>query len=146
MKSIVIGSDHAGFDRKSELLEYLKQKNYTCYDCGCYDLNSVDYPDYAKAVAGKVSSDTNLLGILLCGSGIGVSIVANRWKGIRAALCWDIEIARLSRQHNDANIICLPARFLDKEKMIEIVNEFLNTEFEGGRHLNRIRKIDSENE
>ncbi len=146
MKSIVIGSDHAGFDMKTELLEYLKLKNFTCYDSGCYDKNSVDYPDYANAVAGKVSSDKNLLGILLCGSGIGVSIAANRWKGIRAALCWDMEIARLSRQHNDANIICLPARFLDKEKMIEIVNEFLNTEFEGGRHSNRIRKIDSENE
>lgn len=141
---IIIGSDHAGFHMKQRVAEYLTLNNLKFEDCGCYDDNSVDYPDYARAVVSKVLDNSAAVGILLCGSGIGVSITANRFKGVRAALCWNSEIARLSRQHNDANVLCLPSRFLAVEEMKEIVSVFLNTDFEGGRHTNRIRKIDNE--
>jgi len=143
-KIIIIGSDHAGFHMKQTVAEYLMLNNWKFEDCGCYEVNSVDYPDYARAVVMKVLDNSAALGILLCGSGIGVCITANRFKGIRAALCWNVEIAKLSRQHNDANVLCLPSRFLTDKEMKEIVSVFLNTDFEGGRHTNRIRKIDND--
>lgn len=143
-KMIWVGSDHAGYSMKTLLLEYMKSQECEFIDCGCYDNHSVDYPDYAKKVATEVIGSKKSIGILLCGSGIGVSITANRLKGIRAALCWNAEIAKLSRQHNDANIVCLPARFINAEEMQKIVSTFLNTDFEGGRHMNRIRKIENE--
>ena len=143
-RTIVIGSDHAGYEMKCKLIEFLKNERISFDDCGCYDNNSVDYPDYAKVVVKQVLTTVSSLGILLCGSGIGVSIMANRHKGIRAALCWTEDIARLSRQHNDANVLCMPARFLTVEEMKEIVLAFLNTPFEGGRHQNRINKIENE--
>ena len=141
---IIIGSDHAGYDMKTKVISHLGVVEYNVVDCGCYDSNAVDYPDFAKAVAKKVLDTSDALGILLCGSGIGVSITANRFKGIRAALCWNAEIAKLSRKHNDANILCLPARFISEGDMKDIVSAFLNTEFESGRHMNRIKKIDNE--
>ena len=141
---LYIGSDHAGYSMKKCLMRLLEEEYYNFEDCGCFDASPVDYPDFAKAVVLKVLDKPMSLGILLCGSGIGVSITANRYKGIRAALCWNTEIAKLSRQHNDANILCLPARFLTEEEMKEIVNVFLNIEFEGGRHSDRIKKIENE--
>ena len=143
-KTIIIGSDHAGYEMKTSLTKYFVQAGYTYCDEGCYDMVSVDYPDYAKKVATNVLSDNTRIGILLCGSGIGVSITANRFSGIRAALCWTEEIARLSRQHNDANILCIPARFIHVNQAIEIVEVFMKTDFEGGRHLNRVKKIENE--
>lgn len=142
MKNIAIGSDHAGFKLKNDLIVELLELGYEVQDFGPDDSNSVDYPDYAHPVANSVVEGENQLGILICGSGIGVSISANRHKGVRAALCWDEEIATLSRQHNNANVLCLPARFLSKAKAIKITTAFLNTEFEGGRHERRIEKIE----
>lgn len=143
-KKIWVGCDHAGYSMKTVLIEYLRSLKYEFIDCGCFDNNSVDYPDYAKKVAVEVMANRDSIGFLLCGSGIGVSITANRWKGIRAALCWNAEIVKLSRQHNDANILCLPARFISEEEMKDMVSTFLNTEFERGRHINRIKKIENE--
>ena len=137
---IIIGSDHAGFEMKEALKEWLQITSLTLEDVGCHSDQSVDYPDYAHVVAHKVESEDSV-GILLCGSANGVCITANKHQGIRAALCWNSEIATLARQHNDANIVCIPARFISLEQAKDIVHQFLNTTFEGGRHQNRVNKI-----
>lgn len=140
MKKIAIASDHAGF----ELKEYLKQQlqnQYEIMDFGTYSNDSVDYPDFAHPAANSVENGENELGILICGSGEGVSITANKHQKIRCALCWMPELAVLARQHNNANMISLPARFIAKELALEIVQKFLITDFEGGRHQNRVDKI-----
>lgn len=137
---IIIGSDHAGFAMKEQLKAWLAEQSHECMDEGCHSESSVDYPDYAHAVAQKVESEDSL-GILLCGSANGVCITANKHAGIRAALCWTKEISSLARQHNDANIVCIPARFISLDEAKEIVSAFLTTPFEGGRHQNRVNKI-----
>lgn len=140
-KIIPIGADHAGFQLKSKVIKHLEQKGYELKDFGCYSEESIDYPDYGHPVAEMVESNQGLLGILICGSGNGINMTANKHQGIRSALCWKKEIAELARQHNNANIIALPARFVSEEEAIEMVDVFLSTEFEGGRHQNRVNKI-----
>lgn len=139
---IAIGSDHAGFSLKEELKTILVQRSIEVIDVGTDTTTSVDYPDFGVAVARKVLSGTADRGILVCGSGIGMSIVANRFRGIRAALCLDTETARLSRLHNDANIIVLAGRKTDSRSAEAIVAVWLDTDFEGGRHENRLDKIE----
>lgn len=138
---IAIGADHAGFEVKEMIIGFLKEKKIECHDFGTYSNDSVDYPDFAHPVASAVENKTYNLGILICGSGQGVNITANKHQGIRAALCWNSEIAALSRQHNDANILSIPGRFLKDEEIIKMVEVFINTLFEGGRHANRTQKI-----
>lgn len=140
--NLAIGSDHAGFKLKNELLVHLLEKGLELQDFGPDTADSVDYPDYAHKVAESVSTGENNLGILICGSGNGVCITANKHKGIRAALAWEEEIAALARQHNNANVLCVPARFVSKTKAYKIVDAWLDTKFEGGRHQNRISKIE----
>ena len=142
-KKLYIASDHAGFDLKASVIEHLKTKNIEVQDCGCYSMDSVDYPDYAQAVANKVLTDADSEGILICGSGIGMNIAANRFKGIRAALIYEPELAVLSRTHNNANVLVLAARFTDTNKANEIIDTWLKTSFEGGRHQSRVEKMDS---
>lgn len=140
-KPIAIGCDHAGFDCKEDLISFLEAEKMAYHDFGTYSKDSVDYPDFAHAVAKEVESGKASFGILLCGSANGVAITANKHQGIRAAICWGEEIAELARKHNNANIICIPARFVrdgDAEKMLDI---FMHTEFEGGRHAIRVDKI-----
>ena len=138
---IPIGSDHAGFETKQAVIQHLQAKGYEVKDYGCYSEESIDYPDYAHPVAEHVENNPGTLGILLCGSGNGISMTANKHQGIRCALCWNPEIASLARQHNDANIVSLPARFISDEEAFEITDIFLSTSFEGGRHANRVAKI-----
>lgn len=138
---IVIGSDHAGFEYKAQIIEFLKEKNIDVIDVGTYSDASCDYPDYAHALAEKIENKEANLGILLCGSANGVAMAANKHQGIRAALCWENEIASLARTHNDANVICLPARYITIEAAFEMVSTFLTTDFEGGRHQKRVDKI-----
>lgn len=140
-KTIPIGSDHAGFKLKEVLVAYLLKQGYHVKDFGCFSEESIDYPDFAHPVSEMVESNKGMLGILICGSGNGINMTANKHQGIRSALCWKNEIASLARQHNDANIIALPARFISEEEAISMVDLFLTTPFEGGRHLNRIQKI-----
>lgn len=139
--SIGIACDHAGFDYKEELKKYLELEGYEVKDYGTYSNESSDYPDYAHPVAYAVENNKHKFGITICGSGNGINMTANKYQKIRAALCWNVEIAELARLHNDANICSLPARFVDYNLVKEIVNTFLNTNFEGGRHLRRIEKI-----
>jgi ribose 5-phosphate isomerase B len=136
---IAIGSDHAGFEYKEMLRAFLSDHDVT--DFGTYAPDSVDYPDFAHPVADAVESRAATLGILVCGSANGVAITANKHQGIRAAICWQTEIAELARKHNNANILCIPARFISEELAKDITNLFLNTEFEGGRHGTRVGKI-----
>ncbi|MFZ4863483.1 ribose 5-phosphate isomerase B [Sphingobacterium sp. Mn56C] len=138
---IAIGSDHAGFEYKSQLIVFLQELGYDVKDFGTHSLDSVDYPDFAHPVASSVENGENTLGILVCGSANGVAITANKHQGIRAAIAWQNEIAALARQHNNANIVCIPARFIDIELAKKITETFLTTEFEGGRHANRVGKI-----
>lgn len=138
---IAIGSDHAGFEYKQGLIEFLESKGLQVKDMGVYDSNSADYPDFAHPVAYAVEKREVSSGILVCGSGNGVAITANKHQGIRAALCWTPEIAKLARLHNNANIICLPSRFVGVDEAKEMVEVFINTEFEGGRHQARVDKI-----
>ena len=138
---IAIGSDHAGFELKEQLITYLRSHNNNVIDKGCFSLDRADYPDYGHAVANAVINNEVDFGILMCGSGNGINMSANKHKGIRAALCWNSEIALLARQHNDANILALPGRFLDPEFAMKLVRIFLTTPFEGGRHQKRIEKI-----
>ena len=138
--NITIGSDHAGVQYKSEITQFLQQKKYKILDVGTYTKESVDYPDYAHLVAQEVMVGSEF-GILICGSGNGVSMAANKHKGIRAAICWNKEIAKLARNHNNANIISLPARFLKKSDALKIIETFLSESFDGGRHTNRVNKI-----
>ena len=139
---IAIGSDHAGFERKEEVRNYLQGKGITVLDKGTFSEERADYPDFGHAVAIAVENKEVDLGIILCGSGNGINMSANKHKGIRSALCWNEEIAALSRQHNDANIMALPARFITKETAIKCADAFLSATFEGGRHADRIKKID----
>ncbi len=140
---IAVGSDHAGFDLKKDLLVYLSEKGYSLEDMGPNSADSVDYPDFAHKVASSVETKTCDLGILICGSGNGVCITANKHHGVRAALAWEPELASLARQHNNANVICLPARFVSQEKAFQIVDAYLESAFEGGRHENRVNKIET---
>ena len=139
---IAIGCDHAAFDEKNNLITYLENKNFLVKDFGCFSNDSVDYPDYARLVAKEIQKNNYDFGILICGSGIGISIAANRHRGIRAALCTSEFHAEMSRKHNDANIIALGARITPIDEMFIIISKFLDTEFEGGRHQNRIEKIE----
>jgi ribose 5-phosphate isomerase B len=139
---IAIGSDHAGFELKEQLIAYLKLKNNTVIDKGCYSLDRADYPDYGHAVANAIINKDADFGILMCGSGNGINMSANKHKGIRAALCWNSEIALLARQHNDANVLVLPARYISVEEAQKCIDVFLSTIFEGGRHQARLEKID----
>ncbi len=138
---IAIGCDHAGTSLREELIHYLQEKGHEIIDFGTKTTDSVDYPDYAHPVANAVESNQADKGILICGSANGVCITANKHAGIRAALCWKPEIAELARQHNDANIIGIPARFMSTDEAKASVNLFLTTAFEGGRHQNRVNKI-----
>jgi len=138
---IAVASDHAGFERKQVVLEYLRQQGIEFKDFGAFSTESSDYPDFAHPLAEAVGLGEFDKGITLCGSGNGINMTANKHQGIRSAICWLPEIARLARLHNDANVCALPARFISDEEAIEIVEIFLNTDFEGGRHINRINKI-----
>jgi ribose 5-phosphate isomerase B len=138
---IVIGSDHAGFEYKTKLVQWLQEKGFEVLDMGVHQSNSVDYPDFAHPVANAVERDEAAFGILLCGSANGVCMTANKHQGIRAALCWEAEVAKLTRQHNNANIICIPARFVAFEYARQMTELFMDTQFEGGRHQLRIDKI-----
>ena len=138
---IAIGSDHAGFTRKQEILEHLQALGHDVKDLGTYSKDSMDYPDIAVEVAKLVASKEVERGILVCGSGIGVSIVANKKEGVRAANCVNEEMASLSRQHNDANVLTLGERMVDAKTALSMVDIFLNTPFEGGRHEQRVNKI-----
>ncbi len=138
---IPIGCDHAGFQLKQELISYLESKGYEVKDFGCYSEESIDYADYAHPVAELVEQNKGMRGILICGSGNGINMTANKHQGIRSALCWQPEIAKLAREHNDANIIALPARFISSESAKEMIDLFFSTDFEGGRHQKRIEKI-----
>lgn len=138
---IIIASDHAGYDLKEHIKEYLSEHNIKLKDLGCNSLDSVNYPGYAHQVAKEVLANHSR-GILICGSGIGMSIAANRHPGIRAALCNSVECGKLSRQHNDSNILVLGARFISNELAIEILETWLKTQFEGGRHQSRVELID----
>jgi ribose 5-phosphate isomerase B len=140
--NIQIGSDHAGVELKSNIKSYLETLGYSVQDFGTHNTDSMDYPDVAHPVANAVLNDPNSLGILICGSGNGVCLTANKHQGILAALCWLPELGALARQHNNANILCLPARFISEQTAKEIVDAYLNAEFEGGRHQNRVDKVD----
>lgn len=138
---IPIGADHAGFELKQELISFLEERGYSLKDYGCHSEDSIDYPDFAHPVANYVLDNADCLGILICGSGNGINMTANKHQGIRSALCWKKEIAELARAHNNANIIALPARFISIEEAKEMVIAFLETAFEGGRHQRRVDKI-----
>jgi len=138
---ISIGSDHAGFQYKKDIIAMLEEQGYDVQDYGCHDESSVDYPDFAHPVATKVANKEVNFGVLVCGSGNGVCITANKHEGVRAALCWTVEVAKVVRMHNDANIICMPARFVSKITAGKMLDAFIETKFEGGRHQNRIDKI-----
>ncbi len=140
-QEIPIGSDHGGFELKQYLIENLSKEGYIFKDFGTNSESSVDYPDLIHPVAKSINDNVNQFGIIICGSGQGASMTANKYPNVRAALCWDLTQAKLTRQHNNANIISLPGRFLDFEVAKEMVTAFLNEEFEGGRHMNRINKI-----
>jgi ribose 5-phosphate isomerase B len=138
---IAIGADHAGFEYKEAIKQWLSEQGFTVEDKGTHSLDSTDYPDYAHPVASMVEDGKAGVGILICGSANGVAISANKHQGIRAALCWNTDVAALARQHNSANVICIPARFVSMDEAKKMVEIFLGTEFEGGRHQNRVDKI-----
>lgn len=138
---IPIASDHAGFELKEKVIKYLSSKNIDTKDFGTYSSDSVDYPDFAHKVGSAINKGEYKRGIVICGSGNGVQMTVNKYPGVRCALCWNEEIASLARQHNDANILSLPARFIPEELALKIVDIFLNTDFEGGRHQRRVEKI-----
>lgn len=138
---VAIGGDHAGYEYKEEVISYLEGKGVQVKDFGTGSAASVDYPDFAHPVASAVESGEYAYGILICGSANGVAITANKHQGIRAAICWGDELARLARSHNNANILCIPAKFVDTATAKEMVDIFSETVFEGGRHENRVNKI-----
>lgn len=140
-KKIALGSDHAGFILKKKIINELKIKEIPFYDYGTFSEESSDYPDFAHAVAKAVNDGEYERGIVICGSGNGVNITANKYPNVRAALCWNEEIARLARLHNNANILSLPARFIEVKEALKALDAFLNTDFEGGRHMRRVEKI-----
>ncbi len=138
---IAIGNDHAGYELKLAMKVWLNEHGYEVKDFGTGSTDSVDYPDYAHMVAEAVEKGEFERGVLICGSGLGVSMTANKHQGIRAALCWIPEIAELARLHNNANILCMAGRFIEKEVAVQIMEKFFSTPFEGGRHQNRVDKI-----
>lgn len=140
--SILMASDHAGFQMKSKLKQYLESKEMKVVDLGTHTGDAVDYPDYGHQIGKLISEGEYVLGITICGSGNGINMTTNKYKGIRGALCWNEEIAELARKHNDANVCSLPGRFISQEMAEKIVDIFLSTGFDGGRHEQRIRKID----
>lgn len=138
---IAIGGDHAGFEYKSEVIKHLKERGFEVEDFGPFNNESCDYPDHVHPVAKDVISNSSQLGILICGSGNGVSMTANKYQEIRSALCWLPELAELARSHNNANVLSIPARFVELSVAIEMVNTFVDTKFEGGRHEKRVNKM-----
>lgn len=138
---IAIGSDHAGYTLKEKVKTHLQERGYQVEDVGAYSEGSVDYPDFAHPVAKRVENNEVDMGVLMCGSGNGICMSANKHQGIRAALAWNEEISSLARQHNNANILCLPARFVDHDLALKIVDAFFDAKFEGGRHERRVNKI-----
>lgn len=140
-KAIALASDHAGFDTKQVVIKYLEEKGIAYHDFGCFSSESVDYPEFAHAIGSAIDKGEFEIGITCCGSGQGISIVANKHQNVRSALCWNAEIAALAVQHNNANICAIPGRFVTNEEAIAIVEAYLNSEFEGGRHARRIAKI-----
>lgn len=142
-KKIIIGSDHGGFDLKEKIKSLLEGESYVVEDAGCFDGASVHYPEIANVVAGKVSNDEIKKGILICGTGIGMSLAANRFKNVRATLCHDHITARFSREHNDSNILVMGQRVLGDEVAFDIVKTWLHTKFEGGRHQTRLSMFDN---
>ena len=138
---ISIGNDHAGPDYKKAIVAYLEEKGHTIINHGTDTFDSVDYPDFGHAVAFDVQIKNTDLGIVICGSGNGIAMTANKHQDVRAAICWTKEIAELARQHNDANVISIPARYTSIQQAVDMVDTFLNTKFEGGRHANRVNKI-----
>ena len=140
-RTVCIASDHAGFNLKEEIKNHLINKNVSIFDLGPFNNHSVDYPDYAKKLANRIKLKKSDVGILVCGSGTGMAISANKIKSIRAAVCYNLKSTRLSRQHNNANIIALGSRLTNKKLSFKLVETFLKTKFEGGRHLRRIKKI-----
>jgi len=141
IKGIILASDHAGFKLKNEIKRFLIKKRKKILDVGTKNSNSVDYPVFAHKLSKRINRDRNSFGILICGSGIGMDMTANKYKNIRAALCYDLKSTKLSRQHNNANVMALGARLTKKKIALKCVNAFLNTKFKGGRHLRRIKKI-----
>lgn len=138
---IAIGCDHGGYELKNHIIDHLKNKGIEVKDYGCYDENSIDYPDVAKVVCDSINNNECESGILVCGTGIGISIAANKIKGIRAAHCHDVYSAEMTKRHNNANVICMGGRVIGRELAFMIVDAWLKTEFEGGRHQKRIDKI-----
>ena len=139
--TISIGNDHAGFELKFLIIDKLSQLGYKIINHGCDGPSSVDYPDHGHKVALDILQEKADYGVVICGSGNGINMTANKHKGIRSALCWNPELASLARSHNNANILALPARFISKKEALDCLDAFLNQEFEGGRHLNRVNKI-----
>lgn len=142
VRSVAIGCDHAGFEYKAAILNFLKQQGIEVTDYGTFSRDSVDYPDFGHSVATAVQHKKVEMGIVLCGSGNGIAMSVNKHSQIRCALCWTKEIAALARQHNDANVISIPARFVSEHQAVDMVATFLTTAFEGGRHAGRVAKID----
>lgn len=140
-KVVPIGADHAGFQLKAVIISHFSNLGYQFKDYGTYKEDSIDYPDFGHPVAQHVAENENVLGIAICGSGNGINMTINKHRGIRGALCWNKEVTQLARQHNDANIIALPARFISEQEAIKMVSLFFETQFEGGRHQRRIDKI-----
>lgn len=141
MKKIGIACDHAGFQMKELLVGYLSTKGYDVVDFGCHSEESIDYPDFGHPLAEAIENGELEQGVGLCGSGEGMAMTLNKHQGIRAGLCWNTDVAALTRQHNDANVVVLPARFISNDEAIAIVNKFLSSDFEGGRHQGRVEKI-----
>lgn len=141
MPTLAIGADHAGFEYKEILKKWLEKNGYKTKDFGAYSIESADYPDFAHPVAEAVEKKEFELGLLICGSANGVAITANKHQGIRAAICWNEELAALARQHNNANVLCIPARYVSIELAEKILDRFLHSSFEGGRHERRVNKI-----
>ncbi|MAJ98239.1 MAG: ribose 5-phosphate isomerase B [Flavobacteriales bacterium TMED288] len=139
--NIIIASDHAGYNLKENIKKNISKFNLNIKDVGCYSNDSVDYPVYAHKLIKEFTLNKYNFGILICGTGNGIAMTANKYKDIRAAVCWNNEIAKLVKKHNNANILCLPARFISLEMANKIINNFINSDFEGGRHLKRIKKI-----
>ena len=138
---LILASDHAGFKLKEEIKKFLIKKRKKVVDLGTYSTNSVDYPDFAHLLSNKMKNNKSQFGILVCGSGVGMSIAANRHKNVRAALCYDIKSTKLSRKHNNANVMAIGSRLTKKHNALKYVTAFINTNFEGGRHLRRVKKI-----
>jgi len=139
--TIAIGCDHAGFSLKKPIMDYLEKQDYVILDMGTFSENSVDYPDFAHPVAFAVEEEKANIGILICGSANGVAMAANKHAGVRAAVCWNEEVTKLARTHNNANVLALPARFISVSQGIHMVEIFIETPFEGGRHARRVDKI-----